>query len=111
VTTQEWILVGLTIVAIIGIASFFLLMRIRKYQRYESARAAMERAQAAHGEAISAHDRIDRIDDNLQDDRRDALEQRSTMQKIEGWVKFVMHRDISDEIKRESEREKEANKP
>jgi len=108
-----WILWVSSIALIMVCASVVLLITILKYLKHVGAQAAIEQAAAqvvaqaakeearmAYGEASVAHNRIDRLDADIRHDRREMRELREQQATIKGWVKFVMHRDLSDEIKK-----------
>lgn len=98
----KYVVVMVTILIILTLVSIALTLSFYRYMRYQSAQAAMEEAKNAHAEAKVAHKRIDRIDQEMKLDRGEAIGMRESQSTIKGWLKFIMHRDISDEIKRQA---------
>lgn len=67
--------------------------------------AIARRVGAAMDEAKSAHGRLDRIDEDMRQDQQELGAIRAMIEAVKGWLKFLMHRDISDEIKRQQREE------
>jgi hypothetical protein len=64
----------------------------------------------AMNEAKAAHTRIDRIDQDMDGDRVDSRNLWSLVQALKGRVTFMMHKDISAEIARQADAEKQTKK-
>ena len=65
---------------------------------------------SAMAEAKSAHQRIDRIDSDLTSDHIEVGFLRQMISTIKSQVQFIMHRDISAEISRQADADKEIKK-
>jgi hypothetical protein len=104
---ERYLVVMVTLLVVLVLIGIALTWSFLRYMKYQSAAAAMAEAQRAHGEARSAHSRVDRIDADLRVVHEEALHLREQQSTIKGWVKFIMHKDISDEIKRQAFGEKD----
>lgn len=60
---------------------------------------------SAMAEAKVAHTRIDRIDQELKDDRTESSFLRAGLNVIKGRLSFLMHKEISEELERQASRE------
>jgi hypothetical protein len=98
----RYIAAMVTILVILALISIAVILSFMRYMKYQSAAAALAEAERAHGEAKSAHNRIDRVDKDLRVAHEEALHIREQQSTIKGWVKFIMHKDISEEIKRQA---------
>lgn len=101
---------GWTILAI-SIFSFLVLLYVAQLVRrmHKSVdRLDLTSDKFAKGEAMAAHNRIDRIDEDLKVDRAEVTILRAIIEAVKGKVQFLMHKDISAELARQADAERKA---
>lgn len=94
---------GWTILAV-SILSFLILLYIvriiqRIHERVEHLNLTSDKS--AMGEAVSAHDRLDRIDGDMKADQHELSLLRIMINAVKGQVQFLLHKDISAELSRQ----------
>lgn len=97
---------GYVLIFLAVLAGFFgilyaILAKLRELRSLAGGEAAAE----AMTEAKSAHHRLDRIDQEMKDDRREIGVVRAMVNVVKGRLTFLMHKDISDEIRQQADRE------
>jgi hypothetical protein len=91
---------GWTILAV-SVFSFLILLYVAHLVRrmHKSVdRLDLTSDKFAKGEAMSAHARIDRLDQDFKADRVEVTVLRAMFNKLKGQVQFLMHKEISTEL-------------
>jgi len=96
---------GWTILGICACTLLLLLYALRIIQEIRARIVRLDLAsdKAAHAEALSAHSRIDRLDADLKADWKEIGLLRMMISAVKGQVKFLLHKDISEELSRQSD--------
>jgi hypothetical protein len=89
---------------VIGLLLYLIHRKLEQIHAGSPAKAH-ERADEAMAEAKSAHNRVDRIDDEMRGDRHALGVMRAMADVIKGRLTFLMHKDLSNEIAEQAKRD------